>query len=120
MDKQTNISIADDNQLLSELRDSAKTYELFGDFKTPKYREPTELELKQYNINKNNLSLSTTDQVWAAAITNNTPTYNIYFCGTNDHRILKYTPEHNTWRLITLDEVDNLYGLMHYMIAIIS
>ena len=53
--------------------------------------------------------------VWATAIDENTPTYRVYNCGTNDLRIFEYTPVSDTWKKVDLNGIGNLYGLIWRM-----
>lgn len=60
------------------------------------------------------------DVVWAMAVKENTPTYEVYDCGTNDLRIFKYDPLNDFWCKIELDRVKNLYGLVWQLASTIN
>ena len=50
-------------------------------------------------------------EVWAAAMTKNTPVYALYTCGTNDLRVLRKIGG-SEWSKIEVSEIDNIYGLL--------
>lgn len=55
-----------------------------------------------------------TSQIWATAVTKETPVYAVFDRGTADLVILEKTPQ-TEWTEIKLEQVENLYGLVWKM-----
>ena len=51
-------------------------------------------------------------EVWAMAVTKDTPVYAVYCNGTNCLRILEKIGSNGEWKQVELEKVYNLYGLV--------
>jgi hypothetical protein len=92
----------------------------------PKLREPDEDEKKKFNLywhqGGDNVidadwSFQATDEVWALANYKDTPTYRLYYKGTNGMIVLKYDPPTDMWSEISIEDIPNLYGFIWKMIV---
>jgi len=58
-------------------------------------------------------------EVWATAVTENTRTYRIYYCGTNNLKIIVYKPAQDTWEMTELMSISSkdLHTIFHSLIC---
>ncbi len=88
-------------------------------FQRPPLREPTKKEAIDLGIVSMRHSFQCLNEIWTTAVTKDTCTYRVFYCGTNCMKILIYTPKDDSWTNASIDRMsyNDLHCILWRMLA---